>query len=143
MHIEVDHCPTSKRKHYFISVSLNKKESISFDHTIKGVRVIKQELVGIENSKKLQIAGEWDTIILKDRKFINKYHVKWVDQGEIDIINGEVWKTVWEKKISGDLDESLLFYSRLVSDNYEDLDQFGKELRAFEDLLSKEIYKYE
>ena len=143
MHIEIDYCPTSKRKHYFISVSLNEKEAISFDHTIKGHRVVKQVLIKtVTHEKNEVITAEWDTLIIKDQKFIEKYHVKWVDHGKLDIVNGEVWKTVWVKKLDTATDERLLYYSRLVSDNYENLNKFSKEMENFERLLSKEIAKH-
>ena len=142
MNIEVDYCPTSKRAHYFISVSLNEKEAMSFDHTIKGHRVIKQVLIKKESHKKAvekhgKVTAEWDTIVLKDKKFVQKYHVKWIDRDKLNTVNGETWETVWEKPISKKVDEKLLFYSRLISDNYKNLAKFSKEMKEFEEFLSK------
>jgi len=147
MNIEVDHCPTSKRKHYFISISLNDKEAISFDHTLKGHRVIKQVLVEKIPEKEAvdkygKITAEWDTIVLKDGKFVRKYHNRWIDRDKFDTVNGETWETVWEKPISENVDEKLLCFSRLISDNYENLDKFSKEMKEFEKFMSKEIAKY-
>lgn len=147
MKLEVDYCPTSKRKHYFISVSLNKNEAISFDHTTKGRRIVKQRMMKKEPFKKMvkkygKVNGEWDTIIIKDRKFVKKYHVKWIDCDKIDIINDDVWETIWEEKLKNDIDSKLLYYSRLISDNYNNLSGFFKELLDFEKLLSEEIAKY-
>ena len=127
---------------------MNEKEAISFDHTIKGHRVVKQVMIKKESHEKAvekygEVSGEWDTIIIKDRKFIQKYHVKWIDCDKLDIVNGETWETVWEKTIDDDIDDELLSYSRLISDNYNNLNKFSKELVSFETLLSKEIAKYE
>jgi len=147
MNIEVDYCPTSKRKHFFISVGLNEKEAISFDYTTKGHRVIKQVLVEQKSQKEAveqygEITAEWDTIVLKDGKFVQKYHTKWIDRDKLDTVNGETWETVWEKPISNKVAEKLLHYSHLVSDNYGELDKFSKEMKEFEKFVSKEIAKY-
>ena len=148
MNIEVDYCPTSERKHFFISIGLNRKEAISFDYTTKGHRVIKQVLVEQKSQREAvkkygEVTAEWDTIVIKDGKFVQKYHVKWIDRDKLDTVNGKTWKTVWKKPISKDLAEKLLHYSRLISDNYEHLDDFSEEMKEFEELVSKEIAKYE
>ena len=93
MNIEVDYCPTSKRKHFFISVGLNEKEAISFDYTTKGHRVVKQVLVEQKSQEEAieqygEVTAEWDTIVLKDGKFVQKYHTKWIDRGKLDTVNG-------------------------------------------------------
>gem|GEM_PF-3189652 len=44
MWIEIDYNP-SPCDSFFISVSINNKEAISFDYTTKGNRVIKQVLI--------------------------------------------------------------------------------------------------
>ena len=147
MNIEVDYCPTSERKHFFISVGLNEKEAISFDYTTKGHRVIKQVLVEQRSQKEAveqygAVTAEWDTIVLKDGKFVQNYHTKWIDRDKLDTVNGVTWETVWEKPVSEDVAEKLLYYSRLVSDNYENLDKFSKEMKEFEKFMSKEIAKY-
>ena len=147
MNIEVDYNPSSVTDHYFISVSLNDKEAISFDNTLKGHRVVKQ--VSIEKitheeavEKYGKVDAEWDTLVLVDRKFINRYHVKWIDRDRFDTVNGETWETVWEKPISGEAHKKLLYYSQLISDNYENLDQFSSEMEEFENFLSNEIKDY-
>ena len=147
MNIEVDYCPTSKRKHFFISVGLNEEEAISFDYTTKGHRVVKQVLVEQKSQEEAveqhgEVTAEWDTIVLKDEKFVQKYHTKWIDRDKLDTVNGATWETVWEKPISKKLAEQLLYYSRLISDNYENLDKFSKEMKEFEEFVSKEIAKY-
>lgn len=143
MNIEVDYNPTPATS-YFISVGLNEKEAISFDNTTKGYRVIKQVLVDNkpweESIKKYgRIDGEWNVIVLEDHKFIKKYHVKWIDRDRIDIINNEIWKTTWVKPLDKKIHEKLLYYSRLVSDNYKNLDKYQKEIKEFEEVLKKEI----
>jgi len=94
MNIEVDYNP-SPSKSFFISVSLNDKEAISFDYTLKRHRVTKQVLVEkkrfSENSK---INGEWDVLVLDDGKFVEKYHAKWIDLGKKDWVNDGIWETV-------------------------------------------------
>jgi hypothetical protein len=141
MQIHVDYNPAPKDS-FFISVHFNDREAISFDNTYKGHRIIKQELVEIksfpENTKFNQ---EWNTIVLEDGKFVQEYHVQWVDQDKLDWLNGEVWETMWEKPISDDVTKKLLRYSQLVSDNYKDLHKFSDEVKKFEELLSKEIKK--
>ncbi len=127
MHIEVDYNPTPA-KSFFVSVGLNDTEALSFDCTTKGHRVIKQILVkrtdkGVQDLDKKKISGGWDTIEIRDGKFIQKYHVDWIDKGKIDEVNNEVWETVWSKSISEDVKEELFCWSQYISDNYEKLDQ--------------------
>ncbi len=154
MDMEIDYNPTPST-HYFISIGLDEKEAISFDNTMKGFRVIKQVLVKKDLRKKRKreqvkqkkqkeenISGEWDAIVLTDGKFVKKYHVKWVDKGKFDTVNGETWETVWEKPISALLHEKLLFYSRFISDNYRRLERFPQKMKGFDVFLSKEIRKY-
>src|SRR3989339_102272 len=118
MEIEIDYCPTSEREHYFVFVGLNENEAISFDHTLKGCRVI------------------------NNGKFVKSYNVLWIDYDNLDVINGEIWETVWEKLIDDNLDKKLLYYSRLICDNYLNLDKFSNEIIKFEKLLSNEIKKF-
>ncbi|MFH1365080.1 MAG: hypothetical protein ABIH28_00660 [archaeon] len=142
MNIEVDYNPTPKDT-FFISVGLNKREAISFDYTFKGHRVVKQIL--IEKKKfpeKGKISGEWDALVLKDKKFVKRSHVKWIDQDKKDWVNNEIWEIAWAKPISKELKDKLLKYSQLISDNYKKLSKFSKEMKEFESLLSKEITKY-
>lgn len=146
MNIEIDHNPTPKT-HYFISVGISEKEAISFDNTTKGHRIIKQILIEsrpLEKSIKEygKITNEWDTIILKDGKFIRKYHVKWIDGGKLDTVNNETWETVWEKPLDKNLHEKLLYYSKFVSDNYKNLDKYKREMEEFEKFLKEIIKKY-
>lgn len=145
MDIEVDYNPTPSSE-YFISVGLTDKEAISFDNTIKGFRVIKQVLLDEPkktSSSPTKISGEWDAIVLKDGKFIKKYHVVWQDKNTLDIVNGETWKLVWEKPITEEVHKKLLAFSHFVSDNYEKLDGHKNEMTEFENFLSQETEKYQ
>jgi len=142
MEIEVDYNP-SPSETFFISVSINNREVISFDYTIKGHRVIKQSLIEEKVfPKDAKVDGEWDVLIIRDKKFIKKYHAKWIDMDKKDWVNNEIWETVWEKPISEQLKNKLLYYSQLIADNYKDLDKFPEKLSEFESLLSEEIAKY-
>ncbi|MFC1618145.1 hypothetical protein ACFL2B_02595 [Patescibacteria group bacterium] len=139
MEIRVDYNPTPEDQ-FFISVPISDKEIISFDKTIKGHRIVKQvyreEKPFTEDTK---FDAEWDVLIIKDKKFASKYHVKWIDKDQLDWLNGEIWETIWEKKMSQDLSDQLLNYSRLVSDNYQNLDSIAKQLDEFEKLLANQI----
>jgi hypothetical protein len=149
MYIDVDYNPTPSDTFFtfFISVGLNDKEAISFDYTIKGQRITKQVLtekkeVGTGSSEMEKPTSEWDVIELKDGKFLNKRHVKWVDKGEIDEVEGEVWKTEWAKPMSDEVKEKMLQFSRLVSDNYKHLEDFSKEMSEFEEYAEDLIEQY-
>lgn len=142
MEIHIDYNPTPK-DHFFISVPLNNKEYISFDKTIKGMRIIKQ--VFIEERpfpEDANFDSEWETIIIKDGKFNNKFHVKWIDLNKDDWLNGEIWETVSEKPIDNKLSEDLLKYSQLVSDHYNELDNYREQIAKFEDLLKSQITRF-
>jgi len=142
MEIEVDYNPTPSTS-FFISVSLNNTEAISFDYTTKAHRVIKQVLIDKKPfPDNQQITSEWDSLVLKDGKFVQKYHVRWIDMDKQDWCNDEIWETVKELPISKGLTEVLLKYSRLISDNYKFLHKFSDEVKSFEQLLSKEIAKF-
>jgi len=142
MEIEVDYNP-SPSKTFFISVSINDSEAISFDYTTKGHRILKQVLIEKKKMPKdTNITSEWDALILENNKLIKKYHVKWIDLGKKDWVNNEIWEQKWTKPMPEELKDNLLHYSQLISDNYKHLDKLQMELADFENLLSKEIAKY-
>ncbi|MDD5043456.1 MAG: hypothetical protein PHD51_02170 [Patescibacteria group bacterium] len=142
MDIEVDYNPTPSTM-FFISVSVNEKEAISFDYTTKAHRVVKQVLIDKKPfPADRPISSEWDALVLKDGKFIQKYHVKWINMGKQDWCNDEIWETVKEQLISDELSKKLLNYSRIISDNYGNLHKFSNEMKSFEQLLSKEMAKF-
>ncbi len=139
MIIKIDYNPSPKNS-FFITVPISKTEDISFDNTDKRVGIIKQVIVDKKiMPSNIKITEEWEEILLEDRKFIKKHSIKWVDQGEIDWCNEKVFKCVWEKPLREVLKEKLVYYSRLVCDNYNNLDKFSKELIDFENLLKKEL----
>ncbi len=142
MKIEIDYNPTPKNS-FFISIPINEKEDVCFDNTSKRVGIIKQIVIEEKSiPANTKIDEQWETIVLEDRKFIEKFTVNWIDKGEIDWCNGKVFKCVWEKHLSNKLKEQLLYYSRLVCDNYNNLDKFSNELINFENLLKNELVKY-
>ncbi|MFA6588206.1 MAG: hypothetical protein WCT08_03995 [Patescibacteria group bacterium] len=139
MEIHIDFNPSPK-DHFFISVKLNNKVAISFDKTLKGHRIIKQIFRKYKAfPKNTKFNSEWNTIILKNGKFLHEYHVLWVNLDKSDWLNGEIWETVWEKSISQKLSDNILHYSQLISDNYKDLHKISDKIDMFEKLLSKEI----
>lgn len=143
MYIEVDYNP-SPAGTFFISAGLNQIEAISFDYTTKGHRVIKQVLAKTktkeETEKEPHKSGGWDVIVLKDGKFIKKYHVDWTDRGRFDEVNDEIWETVWEKPLPDSDKEKLLKYSHFISDNYEHLNK--DEMAIFEVYINELIERY-
>jgi len=143
MEIEIDTNP-SPRDSFFISVPLRKNEFLSFDYTYKGHRVIKQVLVEKKKfPKNTKFDSEWVTIVVKNKKFLKTYKVKWVDMNKLDWVNNEIWETVWVKKISKKLKDRLLKYSQLISDNYKHLEAYRKEMSEFEDLMKLLVKKYD
>jgi hypothetical protein len=138
MEIEIDYNPTPA-KFFFISVSLNDKEAISFDYTYKGYRVIKQRLVEKKPFPNKKSTSEWDTLVLRNGKFVKKYHVKWIDLDKKDWCNDEIWETIWEKPISGELADKLMEYSQFISDNYKNLDKFSYKIKEFQDIITGEL----
>jgi len=143
MEIHIDYNPTNHtpKNHFFVSVHQQKRD-ISFDNTIKGHRIIEQVLVEKRKfPKNKKPTAKWFTIIIKNRKFVKTYSVRWIDLDKKDWLNDEVYETTWEKPISKTLTKKLLFYSQLISDNYKSLKKFKKELRELEELLKKEITK--
>ena len=142
MNIEIDYSPTPSNS-YFISVCLNDTEAISFDYSSKGHRVTKQVLTDhkqMQNDQK--ITGEWDTLVIKNGKFVKRYHVRWVDMDRKDWVNDEIWDTVAEKPLSTEIKDQLLRYSQLISDKYEHLDTIQNEVNNLQSLLKIEVDKF-
>ena len=128
---------------FFISVALNNKEAISFDHTVKGSRILKQVLVEEKPfPKNAKITAEWETICIENRKFVGIEKVRWIDLGKRDWVNNEVWETVWEKPMPTELKKKMQYYSNLICKNYKNLNMFSQELQEFEELLAEAIAKY-
>lgn len=139
MEYEVDYNPQGPEDHFFISVKVNDKEYVSFDHTIKGHRVIKQIVVDNQPfPEDKEPTSEWDDIVIRDGKFLKKYHVRWLDMDKQDWCNDEIWETVAEQSLSAELGEKILYYSRLVGDYYQDLDKVADQIKELETLLAQE-----
>jgi len=141
MNLEIDYNPTPSNA-FFISVEITPKLAISFDYTLKGHRVIKQVLIEHKPfPKDKKPTAEWDALVINDAKFIKKYHVKWLDLDAKDWVNNDIWQTVLHQPIAKDAADKLLYYSQLVSDNYEHLSEFKKDYQGLEELLKIEINK--
>lgn len=142
MNIEIDYNPTPSDS-YFISVSLNETEAVSFDYTSKGHRIIKQVLIDHKQMPIDQkITSEWDALVIENGKFVKRYHVKWVDLDKRDWVNGEVWEAVIVKPLPIEIKDQLLRYSQLISDKYEYLDTIQEEMNDFQSLLKNEVDKF-
>mgnify|MGYP001603661194 CR=1 FL=1 len=124
---------------FFISVPINEKDSISFDWTTKGHRVIKQRLKGEQPPPNSEPTMEWDTLYIHDGKFVGKEHVIWYDMGQEDWVNGKIYETIKEWPIDEATAEKLLRYSLIVSDHTAELGKYVKEMQEFEGLLNKLI----
>ncbi len=142
MNIEMGYNPTPS-DHYFISVELNKQEWISFDNTTKGFRVIKQVLVDKKFDPFDEVSGEYNEIVLEDGKFIRMNHVVWQDHDRFDVVNGEVWETVWEKSIPSEVNEKLLVFSRFVADHLDNLNDCQAQLADFDSFVSEIVFRYQ
>jgi len=94
----------------------------------------------MQNDQK--ITGEWDTLVIKNGKFVKRYHVRWVDMDRKDWVNDEIWDTVAEKPLSTEIKDQLLRYSQLISDKYEHLDTIQNEVNNLQSLLKIEVDKF-
>lgn len=142
MNIEIDYNPAPSDS-YFISVSLNETDAVSFDYTSKGYRILKQVLIDHKVMKDDQkITSEWDALVIENGKFVKRYHVKWIDMDRKDWVNDEIWETVAEKPLPSEIKNKLLMYSQLISDRYEDLNTIKKEMDDFQALLKTEVNKF-
>ena len=100
--------PGGKDK-YFFTIELNKKgDGISFDNTLKGHRILKQINIGRINMKNEFVKEEWDTYHFVDGKFREKIHEKWIDKGKDDVINGTIFRQVWEIPTPGWINKMLI-----------------------------------
>ena len=129
----------SEKGQFFFSVELSETESIAFDYTFAGHRVMKQILIGTTQSKK-ESAETWGTIRIVDGKFIDKHRVEWIDRREKGeaIVNGNIWRTVWEKPLPEGIKEKLLDFSSQIykhksnlldlEELFEDLDKYIRQI---------------
>jgi hypothetical protein len=113
--------PKTKDK-YFFTIELNKKgDSISFDNTIKGHRILKQINAGKFDMSKGKIKEEWEMYHFINGKLIEKIHEKWIDKGKEDIINGIIWKQIWEIPTPKEIDKRLIQLNNFLWKNKQNL----------------------
>ena len=130
------------RDWFFISVPINDKDSISFDWTVKGQRVVLQRLEGKVVPPNLEPSAEWDTIHIRNGKLIEREHVKWYDQGEKDVINDEIYKTIKEWPVDKMVASRLLDYSVFVREHSRELYKYADKMSEFEKFLEKLLMEY-
>ena len=106
--------PDNSADKYFITIELNSKgDGISFDNTLKGHRILKQVNVGkYENND--PVTEEWDIYSFIDGKFDKIIHEKWIDKGKDDVINGIIYRQVWEIPTPKEIDDMLLDFNNFL-----------------------------
>lgn len=113
--------PDDSADKYFITVELNDKgDGISFDNTLKGHRILKQVNVG-EYKNNEPITEEWDIYSFIDGKFDKIIHEKWIDKGKDDVINGIIYRQVWEISTPKEIDEMLLNFNNFLLEHKDNL----------------------
>jgi len=65
--------------------------------------------------------------------------VRYITLGNKVWCNDEIWENVLTKPLPNNLKDTLLYYSRLVSDNYRKLESMSKEMEDFENILLNEV----
>ncbi|MCK4650504.1 hypothetical protein KAT36_04720 [Candidatus Pacearchaeota archaeon] len=123
IHLYGNIMPPKGKDKYFFTLRLNENgDGISFDNTIKGHRILKQINAGKINTAEKKIREEWDTYYFIDGKFEELIHEKWLDEGTDDIINGTIYRQVWEIKTPAKIDEILISLNNLLWKNKENLE---------------------
>lgn len=136
--IEVDYNP-SPADMFYISAYIRPEEAMCFACTTEQ-KIVKQVLrEKKEFPKDSSPSAEWDVIIVKERKYAGTYHVRYITLGNKVWCNDEIWENVWTKPLPTNLKDTLLYYSRLVSDNYRNLESMSKEMEDFENVLLNEV----
>lgn len=109
IHLYCNIIPPRSRDKYFFTIELNRQgDGISFDNTLKGHRILKQVNEGKIDTADEAVKEEWDVFHFVDGKFKETIHEKWVDKGEDDVINGTIYRRVWEVRTPEDIDKRLL-----------------------------------
>ena len=120
-HIECNIIPPNSKDKYFFIVILNiNGDSISFDNTIKGHRILKQVNIGKYTGNK-SIRESWFMYVFKDGKYKGEKWEDWIDEGKDDIINGIVYRQVWEIPTPRDIDNMLLTLNNFLWLHKDDL----------------------
>lgn len=131
--------PPGGKDKYFFTITLNEKgDGISFDNTIKGHRILKQINVGEIDTSNETIREEWDMYHFVDGEFKEKIHEKWIDKGKDDVINGTIYRQVWEIPTPKEIDDMLLELNNFLWTNRENLD--SQEVEQKIKKVSEELY---
>lgn len=106
---------------YFITIELNYKgDGISFDNTLKGYRIVKQINAG-KYSGKDSITDEWDMYSFENGELKEIIHEKWIDKGKDDIINGIIYRQIWEEPMPLEINNMLLEFNNFLWKHKDDL----------------------
>jgi hypothetical protein len=143
MEIRIDLLP--RKDGFFISAGSG-REVISFDHTSKGHRILKQRFAGYTKCKEKQSMEKpdktWQTLRLVDGVPKELIEEKWFDRGESDIVNGEMWDTVWEKPLPAPVRGRLSGMSLEIYRNRKDLRRIKPLLKEFDKYVSELVERY-
>ena len=141
IHLYGNILPPEGKDKYFFTIELNKNgDGISFDNTIKGHRILKQINAGKIDTKNEIVREECDIFNFIYGKFKEKIHEKWVDKGKEDIINGIVYKQIWEIPTPEKIDNILLELNNLLWANKENLNSKTVERKVKK--ISEKLYEF-
>ena len=138
MQIFIDLMPRSEG--FFISIYLSETQSLSFDYTLKGHRIIKQVLLE-DPSGKLPNQGPLPSRkVLKsvDGKFSGFLERSWADRVREGSITDGVWRTVWESYLPEPIIKKLQELSEQVFERSES-GQFDRTLDELDKYLLRAI----
>ncbi|PIT98444.1 MAG: hypothetical protein COT71_00525 [Candidatus Andersenbacteria bacterium CG10_big_fil_rev_8_21_14_0_10_54_11] len=128
---------------FFISVPISNVFAVSFDYTLKGHRILQQLLIAKKPFPTDQKPTmEWDTIVLENGQLLRREHVRWLDKGQDDWVNDEIWQTIWQEPLTDELKNKLLAYSNLVRKNANNVAVISGEVADFERLLRSLVAPY-
>ena len=138
MQIFIDLMPRSEG--FFISIYLSETQSLSFDYTLKGHRIIKQVLLEDPTGKLPNQGPLPSRKVLRsiDGKFSGFLERSWADKvREGSIIEG-VWRTVWESYLPEPTIKKLLELSERVFESSES-EEIGAPLAELDKYLLRAI----
>jgi len=122
IHLYANIIPYNSQDKYFFSIELNNnKDSISFDNTLKGHRILKQINLGEIDTSTENIKQEWDIYHFVNGQFREIIHEKWIDKGQDDVINGTLFRQVWEIEMPKKIDQMLLDLNNFLWKKRENL----------------------
>jgi hypothetical protein len=140
IHLYGNIMPPGGKDKYFFTITLNKKgDGISFDNTIKGHRILKQINAGEIDTKNEVIREEWDMHHFVNGELKEIIHEKWVDKGKDDIINGTIWRQVWEIPTPKEIDKMLIELNDFLWKNRKNLKspEAIKRIKTDSEMLNK------